>query len=83
MSALKAGLHGAVTPLLAVGAFFLGFYALLLAPSRADWPIVVAAGLAAIAGAIAAFVLRKTQPNLTLALAILPSLILAAVLFLR
>ena len=83
MSALRASLHGALTPLLAVGAFFLGFYALLLAPSRADWSVVVAAALASIAGAIAAFVFRKTRPNLTLALVTLPALILAAVLFLR
>ncbi len=83
MSALRAGLYGALTPLLAVVAFFLGFYALLLAPSRADWSVVVVAGVVSIAGAIAAFVLRKTRPNLTLALAAAPALILAGVLFLR
>lgn len=83
MSALRASLYGALTPLLAVVAFFLGFYALLLAPSRADWPFVVVAGLASIAGAIAAFVFRKTRPNLTLALVTLPALLLAALLFLR
>jgi len=83
MSALKAGLYGALTPLFAVAAFFLGFYALLLAASRADWPVVIAAAIASIGGAVAAFVFRKTRPNLTLALVTIPALILAAVLFLR
>ncbi|ANP47703.1 hypothetical protein [Candidatus Viadribacter manganicus] len=83
MSALRAGVYGALTPLLAVGAFFLGFYALLMAASRADWLLVVVAAIASIAGAMAAFVLRKTRPNLTLVLASVPALLLAAVLFLR
>lgn len=83
MDALKPLLHGALTPLLAVATFLAGFYALLGAMTRVDWPIVVGAALLAIGGAIAAFGVRKTRPNLALVFALLPGVLLAAVLLLR
>ena len=83
MAALKAYVHGALTPLITLATFIAGFYALLGAATRADWPLVVAAGVLAIGGAVAAFVVRKTQPNRALLLAIVPGALLAAVLLLR
>lgn len=72
-----------VTPLLAFAAFFFGLYGLFFSVSRVDWPVVAAAAALTVAGASAAFVVRKTRPKLTLALVTLPPLLLAAVLLLR
>ncbi len=83
MAAIKAYVHGALTPLLAVATFVGGFYALLGAASRADWLVVVAAALAAIGGASGAFVVRKTRPNRALLFAIVPGVLLALVLLVR
>jgi hypothetical protein len=80
---LKPWIYATATPLLAFAAFFGGFYALLLSMSRSDWLLVVFAGGAAIAGAIAAFVVRKAKPNLALALAAAPSLLLLVVVLAR
>lgn len=83
MTALKDWIYGAVTPVLAFVAFFAGFYALLISTSRADWPLVVAVAAATIAGAAGAFVFRKARPNLAIALATAPGLLLFAVIALR
>jgi hypothetical protein len=83
MDAIRAGLYAALTPVLVFATFFLGFYALLFAAGRADWLFVAAGGLAAIAAAVAAFVVRKTRPILAIALGTLPALLLLAVLVLR
>jgi hypothetical protein len=80
---LKPWIYATATPLLAFAAFFGGFYALLLSPSRSDWPLVVVAGAAAIAGAIGAFVVRKAKPNTALALAAAPSFLLLVVILAR
>lgn len=72
-----------VTPLVAFAAFFAGFYALLLSVSRADWWLVAPLGAAAIGGAIAAFVFRKSRPNLALVLPAALSALLFAVIMLR
>ena len=75
--------HETLTPALAFCAFFVGFYALLVSMSRADGILVAALSATAIGGAVGAFVVRKTRPNVALALSAAPSLVLAAVLVLR
>lgn len=80
---LKPWIYAAATPLLAFAAFFGGFYALLMALSRSDWPLVVIAGAAAIGGAVAAFVVRKSKPNLALAIAAAPIGLLLLVIVVR
>lgn len=76
-------IHAALTPVLAFASLFAGFYALLISTSRSDWPLVVVAAAATIAGAIAAFIIRKSRPNLALALVTAPGLLLFAVIVLR
>ena len=71
------------TPLLAFAAFFAGFYALLLSMSRADWWVVAPLAAATIGSAVAAFVVRKTRPNLALALPAVLGVLLFAVIALR
>ncbi|MEQ1817282.1 MAG: hypothetical protein ABL871_01630 [Terricaulis sp.] len=71
------------TPLLAFAAFFAGFYALLLSASRADWWVVAPLAAATIGAAVAAFVFRKTRPNLALALPAVLGVLLFAVIALR
>lgn len=71
------------TPLVAFAAFFAGFYALLLSLSRTDWWLVAPLGAAVIASAVVAFVVRKTRPNLALALPAGLGVLLAAVIMLR
>ncbi len=71
------------TPLLAFAAFFAGFYALLLSMSRADWWIVAPLAAATIGGAVTAFVVRKTRPNVALALPAALGVVLFAVIVLR
>ncbi len=71
------------TPLVVFAAFFAGFYALLLSASRSDWWIVAPLAAAAIGGAIVAFVVRKTRPNLALALPAVFGVLLYAVILLR
>lgn len=76
-------LHELGTPLIAFAAFFAGFYALLLSLSRADWWLVAPLGGAVIASAVVAFVVRKTRPNLALALPAALGVLLFAVITLR
>jgi hypothetical protein len=83
MGALKAWVHAALTPVFAFTALFAGFYALLISTSRSDWVLVAIAAVATIAAAIAAFVIRKTRPNLALALVTAPGVLLFAVIALR
>lgn len=83
MATLKAWVHATLTPVFAFASVFAGFYALLISTSRADWPLIVAAAAATIGGATAAFVIRKTRPNLALALVTAPGLLLFAVIALR
>lgn len=80
---MKPWIYAAATPLLAFAAFFGGFYALLMSLSRSDWPLVIAAGALAIGGAIGAFVVRKSKPNLALALAAAPIALLLLVIIVR
>jgi uncharacterized membrane protein len=76
-------LYESVTPLLAFAAFFAGFYALLLSASRSDWWVVAPLAVATIGGAVAAFVVRKTRPNLALMLPAALGVLLIAVVALR
>ncbi|MBL8547438.1 MAG: hypothetical protein JNL81_13315 [Hyphomonadaceae bacterium] len=75
--------HTYLAPLLAFAAFIFGLYGVFFAVGRADWPVVLAAALIVVAGAMAAFVVRKARPNLTLALATAPAALLAAVILFR
>ena len=72
-----------LTPAFAFASFFVGFYGLLVATSRSDWAIVGTLAMVTIGCAVAAFVLRKSRPNLTFALVTLPALLLFAVVVLR
>ncbi len=72
-----------LTPLLAFAAFFFGLYGLFFSIGRADWPVVAFAAATTVAGACAAFVLRKIRPRLTIALVTVPPLLLAAVVLSR
>ncbi len=78
-----AKLRELATPLIAFAAFFFGFYALLLSTSRADWWVVAPLAAATIGGAVVAFVVRKTRPNLALALPAALGLLLFAVVAIR
>lgn len=78
-----AKLRELATSLIAFAAFFFGFYALLLSTSRADWWVVAPLAAATIGGAVVAFVVRKTRPNLALALPAALGLLLFAVIAIR
>jgi hypothetical protein len=80
---MTAWVHATLTPVFAFASVFAGFYALLISTSRSDWPLVVAAAAVTIAGAVAAFVIRKQRPSLALALVTGPALLLFAIIALR
>ncbi|OQW62313.1 MAG: hypothetical protein A4S17_01790 [Proteobacteria bacterium HN_bin10] len=82
-SALRRWLYDVATPVLAFASLFAGFYALLFASSRADWPLIATAAIATMAGAAGAFIVRKGRPNAALALVIAPGLLLAGALAFR
>jgi|CXWL01.1.fsa_nt_gi NAD/NADP transhydrogenase alpha subunit len=76
-------LHQVLTPTFAFCAFFSGFYALLVSTSRADGILVAALAATVIGCAVGAFIVRKTRPNLALALSAVPSLLLFVTIALR
>lgn len=76
-------LHQRLAPVVAFVSFFFGIYGLFFAAGRADWPVVTVAALATLAGAVGAFVVRKTRPRLTFGLATAPATLLLMVLVLR